>query len=229
MLINLDLKLHSITDSVSVVRTCQVRCMFAAYFVTLTWKRTLKKEHCYTHTCWKDHLHRMVIDCSIAGLRGRHWGFQLFLSMSPTSPRKIVPPQTPLSSSHESVPPQAWHRVLWACKWFSKNQSVISKILPLAWNRLHRRWSKLPGEGRTWLNSFLPRASHGGHICCHLIPRGRHYCSHLTDKQVKVQRSWVTYPRSHNWEMDRISLTSGLKTRPMTSLQMAPRHKIIWP
>lgn len=64
--------------------------LYDSLFVTLTWKRTLRK-NTYIHIL-SDHLHQMVIDSSIAGLWGRHWGFQVFLSMSPTSPQgKIVP------------------------------------------------------------------------------------------------------------------------------------------
>ena len=55
-----------------------------------------------------DHLHQMVIDSSIAGLRGRHRGFQVFLGMSPTSPQgKIVPIKPSLQQPGECTFPQA--------------------------------------------------------------------------------------------------------------------------
>ena len=138
---------------------------------------------------------------SIAGLRGRHWGFQVFRGISPTSLQgKIVSMKPPSPAACETVHPLMPHQhwVLWACKWLSKNQSVINKFpSPLLKIQLHKGWSKLSGERLALLNSFY-HVPGMRQVHSHLTQWGRYYCSHLTDEQVKVQRSWVTCPRSHN-------------------------------
>lgn len=128
--------------------------------------------------------------------------------MSPTSPQgKTVPIKPSLQQPWECTFPKASLTLgpMSLQMIFKESISHKQMFASRAWNTLHRWWSKLPGEGLTWLNSFYPVPAMR-HICCHLIPWGNYYCSHLTDEQVRVQRSWVTYPRSHNWEMDRIRL-----------------------